>query len=536
MGSSPTAGAAREFLSSFARALLSDSPEAGEQSLAPQLAGLLEAAGRFVIDVRFTGLVEHGSEAGGVDPELVRAAGLLIVKRVTRVGFTSASSLSEFIALLRAPGTDIFVAAEAAALQGVFISGPAGEVYRGSAATVPATRADERPEGAPTGALDPEESLDLVAFDLIDAHPILPPITRAPSDRAQVQTDPDVPADSMFQFFRSSAGTGRTEDPEQLAASIDSAHSITELAGPLALIPNAIEQALGSHDPSSIAVLLRALGGVLTDDDRPRLFRDEVIQTVKRISSPDLGRIFPTVISSSGLEESEHILLLLPHLGAAGQAAVESLLFGNHDRSVRQRALNVALQSDNLADSVLRLVSGERATNRLNAALALLDESVREVRPAHKLVEIGAQSSSLSVRREAARAAGRIRAFRLLAPLAADDAAEVASAALEALGQTRDAGAVTLIMRLLADGTPESLQLEAVEALGSISAPESVQALASLFRRKRFLPSPRLTRLKLAALTALARMNRPESRSVLQTISESGEKSVAERARELLAV
>ena len=86
--STPAAPGSR-FLRALAAAALRDGdPAELAERAADALGGVFQRQKSLVLDVQFTGFQLKGKPLGGVDPELLRAAGQLIVRGVTRVGFT----------------------------------------------------------------------------------------------------------------------------------------------------------------------------------------------------------------------------------------------------------------------------------------------------------------------------------------------------------------------------------------------------------------------------------------------------------------
>lgn len=148
--------AAVEFLRAVAAGILKETDPAEAAARARGgLERVLAEQKSFVVDVQFTGFAQKGALVGGVDPRLLRAAGQLIMSRVSRVGFTADAAEGDLATLFglasRAPGElggeGIVGALRAAEVRGVYLSTAAGETYRPPAPPKPA--AEPEPPAPP---------------------------------------------------------------------------------------------------------------------------------------------------------------------------------------------------------------------------------------------------------------------------------------------------------------------------------------------------------------------------------------------------
>src|SRR4051794_10400269 len=143
-----------EFLRALAAAALrEEEPAVLAQRGAAGLAGVFQRARSLVLDVQFTGFLFKGKPLGGVDPTLLRAAGQLIVLRVTRVGFTpdaTEEDLRTLFDILARPAAELASEAVVVRLQrrkphGIYLSTSTGEVYRPPARPKPQPGPAEAP-------------------------------------------------------------------------------------------------------------------------------------------------------------------------------------------------------------------------------------------------------------------------------------------------------------------------------------------------------------------------------------------------------
>ncbi|HEX2202889.1 MAG TPA: hypothetical protein VHG91_06315, partial [Longimicrobium sp.] len=144
---------ASDFLRLLARATRREGAAAAlGAEAAAALGEVFQSRKSLVLEVQFTGFAQKGQLVGGVDPELLRAAGHLITHRVARVGFTPEADADSLAAFFEAAGKTaaelagegIVAVVARAQPRGIYLSTSTGEVYRPPAAG-PAGSADAAP-------------------------------------------------------------------------------------------------------------------------------------------------------------------------------------------------------------------------------------------------------------------------------------------------------------------------------------------------------------------------------------------------------
>ncbi|HEX5724559.1 MAG TPA: hypothetical protein VFX98_03785, partial [Longimicrobiaceae bacterium] len=250
---------ATDFLHLLAAAAQRDGdPDALAARAVPALAGALGARKSVVLDVQFTGFMEKGQLVGGVDPQLLRAAGQLIMLRVSRVGFTRDAGEADLAAFFHAVGKTpgdlggdgLVGVLRGAQPHGIYLSTATGEVYRPPAATreepqaaaetVPPPTVEAPPPepaaGEETAAAPPEaprreeaaaggrfdwdfaaepEEHELSAFevlDVLDTEERRAPAAPAPPPERAPAAAHEPPSTDMYHFFRTAAGGGDAEN------------------------------------------------------------------------------------------------------------------------------------------------------------------------------------------------------------------------------------------------------------------------------------------------------------------------------------
>ncbi|HET6231192.1 MAG TPA: HEAT repeat domain-containing protein [Longimicrobiaceae bacterium] len=189
------------FVRILASALLREGePSALAREAREALEGVFAAQKSLVLDVQFTGFSAKGQPVAGVDPVLLRAAGTLIMLRVTRVGFTADVTADDLETFLRAAtrgagdlGADgLLGAIREAQPRGIYVSTNAGETYRPPAPVRPAAAPTESEDAAPaTPPTDPSASVSG------DAEPSPRDSAQAVTEDAKAPASPSASADAQ---------------------------------------------------------------------------------------------------------------------------------------------------------------------------------------------------------------------------------------------------------------------------------------------------------------------------------------------------
>ncbi len=243
---------AADFVRALAAAVLREvDAEQGARAASHALAGVLKGQKSLVMDVQFTGFTSKGQPLVGVEPKLLRAAGQLIMQRVSRVGFTPEARPEDLAALFtvaaRTPaesgGEGIADAMKRLAPRGIYLSTSTGETYRPEPAprAAPAAPAPSPVAEVEVPAVAPAAEAPTAA-PAAEA-PAVPPVETAPASPPppDVQTPPDVsppsapppPAVETAQPAEDVAEPAGVEDEDAVAFSeFEILDDFPDVAGP----------------------------------------------------------------------------------------------------------------------------------------------------------------------------------------------------------------------------------------------------------------------------------------------------------------
>jgi hypothetical protein len=597
------------------------------------LTGVFPQQKSLVFDVQFTGFVFKGKPLGSVDASLLRAAGQLIVMRITRVGFTAdarAEDLQVFFAGLAKPVSDLGPDGMVGLLRrrkpfGVYLTTSAGQTYRperrpqaapaapaepfppspaergdgaggrGPAeAAPPSAEAPETASPAPQPAAQPEsatasassdavrtgsatagqpstassfhaegggegtpaaqpvyaaggfmlfgddDATDLSDFELLDDFPVLDAPAAGGRSAAPAAGGPpagEVASNNMFHFFRTAQGERGEEEADALPGLLRAEENparFDDLAQAAARA--AMQLVRAGHAPQAVE-LLDALVAEAERADRGRVFRDLAVQALRRAAAPETLHRLGDLLQHGGAER-ERILRFFTFMGGEAVQQLETTLFRTPDPDLRiaifrrligMEGMSVRLAARAMADpspartrmilelAVLPDVDGDVALRWLGEAAAHADATVR-----------------LDVARLVAVVGGRGGLRILLDLLNNDRDTLVKRAAIQALGTLGDAAAVPFLSRVVSDGDEES-QLAAVSALARIGSGEALPALLGVVNRRTLLGLKKSSRVKTAAIAAIARIPTQGARDAIHALAGGKDSDAAAEAQRALA-
>jgi len=593
------------FLRTLAAAALRDGdPAELAARAAGALGGVFTQQKSLVLDVQFTGFSFKGKPIGGVDPSLLRAAGQLIVMRITRVGFTpeaTAEDLEIFFAALARPPADLGEEGMVGLLRrrkpyGVYVTTMGGQSYRPehrprpepAAAPEPRPLADAPPETVPAAVIatespavedaataggasapsslvakgggeppqtpvfavgsfmlfDEADATDLSEFELLD-DPSELEVAPAPEKMATGPTSAGLSAsggeavagNAMFHFFRTAQADGG-EEMERIPELLREAENPTRFDD----VAQAATRAAASQIRAGHYVhALELLSALVTEAERPdrgRVFRDLAQQALRRAASAETLHRLGEMLQH-GSAERERILHFFTFMGGEAVQQLETILFRTPDPELRiaifRRLIKVEGMSGRLAARAMTDPSPART--RMILELAVLPGVDGDV--ALRWLGEAAAHPDATVRLDVARlvaVVGGRGGLRILLDLLNNDRDPlVKRAAIQALGTLGDAAAVPFLSRVVADGDEEA-QLAAVSALARIGSGEALPALLGVVnRRGALLGLKKASRVKLAAVGAIARISTPAAREAITALAAGKDAEVAAEAQRALA-
>jgi hypothetical protein len=527
------------------------------------LSAVFEAQPRLVLDVQFTGFFEGGRPATPVSPQVLRVASHLIMRRVTRIGFTPEVAEADLALFLQAvvtpsvelPEEGLLGLIESAQPRGIYLAAVGGQAYRPPRAQQQQKAPDassEQPEpeaaASPGGFLEADEPETPVGdFDLLDeatttelAAAASAPHDAAPEPQQTPHGDGGADAGTMFDLFRSSADIdGRSLDAAAVIDGLNTAENpstFTEYASAAGAI---VPRLLRSGDVEQAAAVLVALAQQVQRTDRTRLFRESAAQALRRNDNEATAGALVEWLELSR-RNPEALVSLLSQMGPASVDAIEGLFVRTSDASLRRLALTTLLRNLEHGDKVFKRIGNDPGTptTRLRLVLDTLEPGMAEPAELARWVELGAGHAVPAIRKSAAAAAARVGerfTLRTLINLLTDADRAVRIAAILALGELRDPAAVSFLARLLSETDDEEIQLAVIHALGTIGAPEGVGPLMSVVARRQLFGNRRLNRLKLAAIAALGQTPARSAAEALASIASSRDTDLAAEAKQQLS-
>ncbi|HEX8318058.1 HEAT repeat domain-containing protein [Longimicrobium sp.] len=573
------------FVRALAAAVLRDGDPAARAAEAhAALAEVLAGQKSLVLDVQFTGFTHKGQLVGGVDPQVLRAAGHLITLRVNRIGFTpdarAADLQDTFFHLARGTGElgegGIVGAMAAARPYGVYLSTSSAEVYKPAPRTPAAPAADSPPPSAaapaqpspaetrsapaeaPSVTVDAPapavvepvtpgawsdsdfESTELGEFEILDADALLarppgsPGSPASPSRGAGEHGRDEPPVNDMFHFFRTSASADeQAEALPRLLAATDNVSRFDELADTAV---RAAVQLLRSDAHAEAVEVLDALVREAQRPDRTRLFRDSALQAIRRVGSAEtLQRLVELL--GHGRIERERILRFLAFTGGDALLMLEGFIHRSPDAESRSDAFRTLLAAEGTADRLIAHAVQDPNPVRVRTLLELAGGPGVDPEVARRWAAEAARHADAGIRADAARSAAALGgrgSLRVLVDLLGDPERVVRREAVQGLGSLGETAAVPFLARVLNDGSDEELQALAAQSLGRIGSAEALPGLLGVVNKRSLFSLNKVTRLKMAALQAIARIRTPGAREALQSVA-TGRDELAEEAKRLLA-
>jgi HEAT repeat protein len=283
--------------------------------------------------------------------------------------------------------------------------------------------------------------------------------------------------------------------------------------------------------------LLDSLVGEAERPDRGRVFRDLAVQALRRAAAPETLHRLGEQLQHGGAER-ERILHFFTFMGGEAVQQLETTLFRTADpelriaifrRLIRMEGMSVRLAARAMTDP-------SPARTRMILELAVLPDVDPDV-ALRWLAEAAAHSDAtvrLDVARLVAVVGGRGGLRILLDLLNNDRDTLVKRAAIQALGTLGDAAAVPFLSRVVSDGDEES-QLAAVSALARIGSGEALPALMGVVNRRTLLGLKKSSRVKTAAIAAIARIPTPGAREAIQALAAGKDGDAAAEAQRALA-
>ena len=587
--SQPSPGS--EFLRALAAAALRDGdPAALAERAAAGLAGVFQSQKSLVLDVQFTGFLFKGKPLGGVDPTLLRAAGQLIVLRLSRVGFTpdaTAEDLRVFFETLALPPAElgpqgVLGRIAAARPYGVYLSTSTGEVYRPARrASAAASPSPERqgvsvdgtaaPPSVDAGEAGPGETsaprggggaaapaitndvfggdgADLSDFELLDDFPTLAPppapaaatAARAASGAPAEAGGGDVVSNDMFHFFRTAHADRGEEEAGRLAELLRAAENPARYDELTEAATRAVQRLVRSGEHAEAVELLDTLVAEAERPDRTRIFRESAVQALRRVGTPETLHQLQALLEHHGSgQERERILHFFAFSGGDAAQMLETLLFRTGDPDLRVAVFRHLLRVEGAVQRVAARALGDAspARTRLMLELAALPEVDPEL--AVRWLSAAAGHPDAAVRTDAARHAatvgGRGGLRILLDVLSGERDPAVKKVAVQALGALGDAAAVPFLVRVVGDGGDEGVQVAAIVALGRLKAAEALPALLSVVNKRGGLfAGKKLSRPRAAAIAAIARIDTSSAREVIHSLAGGRDAEVAAEAQRVM--
>lgn len=558
----PQSPPADRFLHALASAVLrAADPAALAAEGSAALGDVLQERPSLAFEVQFTGFMARGERLGGVNPDLLRAAGQLIILRVNKMGFTRDCSEGDLRALFEALATPaaelqavgVVSRLEESAPAGILVGTSTGEVYRPPAGKK-AARADAGPadESAPVasapagggGAMagEEQEEVEFSDFELLDLQQQIDsiPETRAAGEASrpvEAAAEAEEETGGLFNFFRASGtGAGGTADLAALAERIRREQDLNRFTELLHTISTEVSRALSAGDPAAVQ-LLHALKSESKRTDRTRIFREAAAQTLREVGrGTTLQRL--VTLAETRREGRSELVQVIVTLGDEAVALLETLFFRAGDAELREILFRELMHLEGWGDRMIERALLDPQPNRARAVLELVAGPGIPRKVGHQWVERMAKHYDAAVRTDTARAAAAIGgrpSVRVLIDLLSDPEREVRRAAVQGLGVIGDSAAVPFLARLLTDGADEELQQETIHALGRIGSGEALPPLLGVLNRRQLLGARKLLRLKLVAIAAIGNIPTRAAHETLVSTAEGKEQELATEARRVLA-
>ncbi|MBV9110113.1 MAG: HEAT repeat domain-containing protein, partial [Gemmatimonadetes bacterium] len=383
---------------------------------------------------------------------------------------------------------------------------------------------------------------DLSDFELLDEFPDLghpahpaPKPAAAPAPAGQEE----VAANNMFHFFRTVHSDRTDEEADKLPGLLHAADAPTRFDELAEAATRAALRLVRSDGLEQAMALVEALQREAERPDRTRIFRDSAAQAVRRIATPDTLQHMGDLLQRAAPPERERILRFFVFVGGDALAVLETVLFRTGDPELRIALFRQLVRTDGAGHRLLARAMGDSssARTRMLLELAALPDIEHDV--ALRWIGEAAGHADAAVRVDAAKYAavmGGRGGLRVLLELMNNDRdAMVKRAAIHAMGALGDAGAVPFLSRIVAESGDEDVQVAAMHSLGRLGSGEALPVLLGVLSRRGLFAAKKLSRVKHAALAAIARIPTPAARDAIMSIAGGKDAELAAEAQRVLA-
>jgi HEAT repeat protein len=385
------------------------------------------------------------------------------------------------------------------------------------------------------------ESTELGEFEILDAADLLagpPGREGAPASPAHPGAGEhgrdEPPVNDMFHFFRTAASADeQAEALPRLLAETDNVSRFDELADTAV---RAAVQLLRSDAHAEAVEVLDALVREAQRPDRTRLFRDSALQAIRRVGSAETLQRLVELLGHGGIER-ERILRFLAFTGGDALLMLEGFIHRSPDAESRSAAFRTLLAAEGTADRLIAHAVQDPNPVRVRTLLELAGGPGVDPEVARRWAAEAARHADAGIRADAARSAAALGgrgSLRVLVDLLGDPERVVRREAVQGLGSLGETAAVPFLARVLNDGGDDELQALAAQSLGRIGSAEALPGLLGVVNKRSLFSLNKVTRLKMAALQAIARIRTPGAREALQSVA-TGRDELAEEAKRLLA-
>jgi HEAT repeat protein len=342
----------------------------------------------------------------------------------------------------------------------------------------------------------------------------------------------------MFHFFRSVHSDQPDAEVNELPALLHAAENPTRFDELAQAATRAALRLVRSDEHAQAVGLLDALVREAERPDRTRIFRDSAQQALRRAGAGETLQHLADLLHHGG-QERESILAFFHFIGGDAVAVLESTLFRTADAELRSAVFRHVVRMEGASQRVMARAMADPSPARTRAILELVSHPEVDHDVALRWIAEAAAHPDGAVRIDAARHAASVGGrggLRVLLDLLNNDRDPlVRKATIQALGALNDAAAVPFLARVVGEGGDEEVQLAAIAALGRIGSGEALPTLLSVVNKRALFAGKTLTRARSGALAAIARLQGPAAREVMQSLAGGKDGPVAAEAQRLLA-
>ncbi|HSU18052.1 HEAT repeat domain-containing protein [Longimicrobium sp.] len=418
-------------------------------------------------------------------------------------------------------------------------------------ATPSISSADAGRGGGEAAAPDAAESFDafdvgeteLSDFELLDEFPDLgaPAAPAKPSSPAPAPggRGEEVSSNDMFHFFRTVQSDRTDAEAEELAGMLHAAENPSRFDELAEACARTAQRLVRGDGHAQAVELLEALAREAERADRTRLFRDSALGVLRRLGAGETLQQLGDLLQRAAAAERDRILHILSVIGGDATPLLETILFRTGEAELRVAIFRHLARHEGAAQRLIARAMSDPAPARTRlmlelAALPGLDGDV-----ALRWIGEAAGHADAGVRTDAAKYAAVIGGrggLRVLLDLLNNDRdAMVKRAAIHALGALGDAAAVPFLIRVVGDSGDEDVQVAAIHSLGRLGSGEALPVLAGIINKRGLFAGKKLSRVKHAALAAIARIPTPAAREVIHSIAGGKDGELSAEAQRVLA-